>query len=149
MHNISKLYFFIVFLVVEATLGSPFFLVTPPNVRRGSLSMMFYKMPLHLSWGMQDFMFYVKTFMFFRHLPFRLCVNKLTLWFSMDGVWMLLDVAIIDTIGTNLVLQITLSCGVAMIVVVQAKDDFYWSIHSKHIFPSSHKGHWVCALTSR
>jgi hypothetical protein len=38
---------------------------------------------------------------------------------------MLLDVAIIDTIGTNLVLQITLSCGVAMIVVVQAKDDFY------------------------
>ncbi len=113
MHNISKLYFFIVFLVVEATLGSPFFLVTPPNVRRGSLSMMFYKMPLHLSWGMQDFMFYVKTFMFFRHLPFRLCVNKLTLWFSMDGVSMLLDVITVYTIWTNLVLQITLSCGVA------------------------------------
>jgi len=66
----------------------------------------------------------------------------------MDGVWMLLDVAIIDTIGTNLVLQITLSCGVAMIVVVQAKDDFYSSIHSKHIFPSSHKGCRMFALTS-
>jgi len=43
-------------------------------------------------------MFYVNKFLFFRHLLFCLAVDKLTLWFSMDGVWMLLDVVIVDTI---------------------------------------------------
>ncbi len=75
-------------------------------------------MPLHPSLGMRDFMFYVNKFMFFHRLPFNLCVNKLTLWFSMDGVWMLLDVVIVDTIRTNSILQITLSHGVAMTVLV-------------------------------
>jgi len=36
----------------------------------------------------------------------------------MDGVWMLLDVVIVDTIRTNSILQITLSHGVAMTVLV-------------------------------
>jgi hypothetical protein len=36
----------------------------------------------------------------------------------MDGVWMLFDVVIVDTIRANLVLQTTLSRGVAMTIVV-------------------------------
>lgn len=63
-------------------------------------------------------MFYVNKFMFFCCLPFSLCVNKSTLWFLMDGVWMLFDVIIVDTIRANLVLQTTLSRGVAMTIVV-------------------------------
>jgi hypothetical protein len=43
----------------------------------------------------------------------------------MDGVWMLLDVIIIDIIRKNLVLQNNFTHGVAMTIVVQAKDDFY------------------------
>jgi hypothetical protein len=43
----------------------------------------------------------------------------------MDGVWLMLDVVIVDTIRANLVLQKTLSHGFAMTVVVHAKDDFY------------------------
>jgi hypothetical protein len=36
---------------------------------------------------------------------------------SMDGIWMLVDIIIINPIQTYLVFEATLSCGVVVIVV--------------------------------
>jgi hypothetical protein len=46
---------------------------------------------------------------------------------SIDGVFMLVDVVIIDPIRVDLVLRVVFFHGVVAIVVALAKDDFYWN----------------------
>ncbi len=58
--------------------------------------------------------------MFFYHLFFNLHVGESTL--SMDGIWMLVDIIIIDPIRTNLVSQAILFHGVIVTIATQAKD---------------------------
>ncbi len=87
--------------------------------------MMLCGMPLHLLCRMWDFTFYVSTPMFSCHLFFSLRFNKFDIVVLMDGIWMLTNIIIVDSIQVNLVLCPTLFCGVVTNVATQAKDDFY------------------------
>jgi hypothetical protein len=42
-----------------------------------------------------------------------------------DGIWTLANIVIVDSIQVNLVLCLTLFCGVVTVVAAQAKDGFY------------------------
>jgi hypothetical protein len=61
--------------------------------------------------------------MFFHRLFFNLCVSESTL--LVDGIWMLVDIIIVDPIRTNLVSQTGLFHGVMVTIATQAKDGLY------------------------
>ncbi len=63
--------------------------------------------------------------MFSCRLFFSLYVNKFDIVVSMDDIWMLANIVIVDSIKVNLVSCPTLFCGVVTTIIIQAKDDFY------------------------
>jgi hypothetical protein len=147
MHKFFKLYFFIIFLVAEVTLGSPFFWWHHPMWGEEHFPCCVGCLCIHHEGcEISCFMWTNSCFFVAYLLVFALISQHCGFWWMVFGCC--LTSSSLTPFEKNWFCKITLSHGVAMTVMVQAKDDFYWSIHSRHIFPFSHKGCWVFALTS-
>ncbi len=122
MQKFSKLYFFIVFLTIEATLGSPLFWWHHPMWGEDNFpwTCASYLCIHHEGCKISCFIWTNSCFFVAYLLIFTLISRHSGFW------WMVFRIVIVDTIRTNLVLQTTLFHGVAMTVVVHAKDDFFW-----------------------